>query len=346
MERSTPWLVAVVCALVGGGLWLMRMRQVGAAPKQDPHALVQKAWTEGRRVALEGRQEIRMPGEGGKPLQVEAEVLSSADGRIRIRYLSRPLEGVTVWEDGKRTYRYNPQRKRLTVAHARKVEGEAPELQLLANYNVKMDSCGQVAGRKAVTVEMRPKSEHGRWKRIWIDPATSVILASEDYGQGDQLLRSTRFTQVRYLSAAEAPETSAFRPSEDLLRKYGSAMLGDTGTPFEPDRLSRLIGFAVHQPQWLPPGYRFRGGYLTPCSCARPHQAARLEYWDGLNAISVFECGHPDCLSTTNCFARGADADLAVRYEHNDADGRTYFLAVGDAPREDLEKLVRSTVRK
>lgn len=343
MERSTPWLVAAVCALVGGGLWTMRMRQVGAASRQDPHAIVRKAYTEGRRVALTGRQQIRMPGEGGKTLQFDAQVTQSPEGKIKIEYLTPPLKGVTIWDDTERIYRYNPRRKRLRVATTRGA-GDDTEIRLLENYHLRFHGVGKVAGRKAVAIEMHPRSESSRWKRIWVEPTTSVILASEEFGKGQDLLRSTRFMELRYLAADEMPAASTFQPSEELVKKFGSARPGDTSTRFTPEQLSKLIGFQVRVPKWLSPGYELRGAYQTPCTCARTHQAARLEFTDGLNTISLFECAHPQCISTTNCFARGANADLAVSHEYKSGKERMYLLAVGIAPREDLKRMINETV--
>jgi outer membrane lipoprotein-sorting protein len=336
MRRNWPFLVAVVIVVASGGLWIYR--KVIADP--DAKGIVKKAWTEGRRVPLEGRQVIRMPAPDGKIVEVEARVLASRDGQLRIEYLTRPLEGVTVWENGERTYRYNPKLKRLTVAHKRSsLDDEARrELQLLKNYNARRVGEETVAGRPTEVVALSAKSGSTCRKRVWIDPETYVILASEDYRGGDELLRSTRFTQVRYLSAGEEPDASAFRPPQELVEKYGVGLPGDTSDRFTPERLSKVIGFEIREPKWLPRGYTFEGAYQTPCLCNQRHQAARLEYSDGLNRISLFECGHPDCTSSDNCFAADGAMPLAVRYQSEPY----YYLAIGDAPRGDLERMVQS----
>src|SRR5438045_1850701 len=137
MGRSTslPWLLAALGVFVGGGVWVLR--KVSAFPRAQ--AIVRKAWTAGRRVALEGRQKIQMPDAGGKIVEVEAKVLTSRDEQKRIEFLSKPLAGVIIWESGDRTYRYNPNLKRLTVAHRRGSPGDEArqELQLLRNYEVR-----------------------------------------------------------------------------------------------------------------------------------------------------------------------------------------------------------------
>ncbi|HEU4753202.1 MAG TPA: sigma-E factor regulatory protein RseB domain-containing protein [Armatimonadota bacterium] len=335
MGRLTPWVLAAACALAGGGVWIYRARQVSAAPTRSAAALVQSAWTVGRRVALEGSQETFTQGVG----PIKAEVVASDDGRTRIRFIGPPVDGATIWEDTHRIFRYNPKRQRLTVA-SRRAE-ETPEEQgrlLRENYSARIAGKARVAGRPAVLVELHPKSGHGHWKRVWVDPETSFILASEDRTEDQKVLRSSRFTRIRYLGPGEVPPAATFQPPDELVRKYGAALAGDTSSRFTPQQLSQLLGFKIREPRWLPRGYTFRGAFQTPCFCSRRHQAARLEYSDGLNTITLFECGHPQCTSRENCFSE--DGKAGVGFHHRQGDYS--YLAIGDAPEKDLQRMVRS----
>ncbi|MGV3721099.1 MAG: sigma-E factor regulatory protein RseB domain-containing protein, partial [Actinomycetota bacterium] len=297
MLRSAPWLVAAVCALVGSGLWAYRAGLPARVSGQDAREVVRQAWTEGRRVALEGEQEIQV---SGIDEPVSARVLWSRQGSMRIEYRDPPLKGVTVWEDEGRTYRFNPRLERLSVARRRgsPADTERQEKQLLENYAVSVTGRDRIADRPATVVELRSKSRGGRLKRLWIDSKTSVILGTEDV-DGEHLLRSTKFTRVNYLGGRDEPAATEFRPSEELMRKYGTARPGDTSARFEPEQLSKLVGFPVRVPKELPDGFTFQGAYQTPCLCKGRHQAARLEYSDGLNTISLFECGYPECKAAT-----------------------------------------------
>jgi len=338
MGRSLPWLAAALCALAGVCLWYYRVA-ASTGPKSAAK-IVQEAWGPGRLVALEGEQIIRMPGASGQPVEVQARVLTSRQGLLRIEYLTAPLKGVTIWDDGERTYRYNPDARRLTVSQKRSTAADeaAQELQLLQNYTMRIVGEDVVAGQDALGVELRPKSASDRWKRVWIDRDRSVILVSEDLNRKGQVLRSTRYTQVRYLPPDQEPQPERFRPPENLIRQFATARPGDSSSRFTPAQLVKLVGFPIREPKWLPPGYRLEGAYQTPCGCDPHHQAVRLEYRDGLNAISFFQCGHPTCRSNTNCFAPDGNARMAVPYEQNGVS----YLAVGDVPRADLERLIHS----
>jgi negative regulator of sigma E activity len=300
--------------------------------------VVRDAWTEGRRVALRGEQVIRVSG-ASEP--VDARVLSSDKGSMRIEYRSEPLKGVTIWEDEGLTYRFNPKLKRLTVARRRhSLDDASAEKRLLENYTAHIVGREQIAGRAATVVELRSRTRESRVKRLWIDPKNSVILGSEDV-DGDHLLRSTRFTKVAYLGERDLPPPEEFRPSEELVRKYGSARPGDTSARFEPEQLSNLVGFKVPQPKVLPKGFAFQGAYQMPCLCKGRHQAARLEYSDGLNTISLFVCGYPECDAATSPPSVERSA-VAYSYSKNGV----YYLAVGDVPRSELEKLVLSAAQQ
>jgi anti-sigma factor RsiW len=330
MARGLTWVA--VALLILGAAWIYRARRVDAA---EPRELVRGAWTTGRRVPLKGRWQIEMGETGGKPVQ--AEVLISRDGYFRIKYLTQPLAGVTIWENGERTYRYNPKLKRLTVSTRRRSEDQ--ELQdLLENYHARVAGEEVVAGHPAAVVELRPKSNSDRWRRIWVDRETSVLLAVEHRKGKEEVLRSTRFTEVRYLPPSEQPAQSEFQPPAALMARYGTARPGDTSSRFSPAQLSRLIGFRVREPKWLPKGYRLKGAYQIPCPCDQHDQAARLEYSDGLNLITLFEGSHPSNAPSKNCFASDGGGEGAAVFQHQGMD----YLAVGDAPHADLERMIQS----
>jgi hypothetical protein len=335
MERTTPWLALALGVLAAGGLWFYRAGHPAGATGADARAMVERAWTSESRVAFSGEQTIRM---SGIEAPVRARVLQAADGSKRIDYLTPPLTGVQVWESKTRTYRFNPKLKRLTVSRRRTSleDVQQQERQLLANYTARIIGTEEVADRPVTVVELRSRSHTDRVKRVWIDPKTYVILGSED-ANGPNLLRRTKFTRIAYLAPGAEPKPSELLPSEELVRKYGTALVGDTSARFEPAQLSKLVGFPVHAPKTLPEGYTFQGAYQMPCLCGGRHQAARLEFSDGLNTVSLFECGHPECDADRTRLKRPV-SPLAVRLSKDSY----YYLAVGDAPRADLEKIVQS----
>lgn len=330
------FLAAVSAGLVAAaGIWAFRAGRSSPGAEPDTESLVRRAWVDSKLVALEGDQEIQV--EDGRVLR--AHVLTSRQGDLRIEYRSAPLAGITVWETPTRTYRYSPRSQRLTVTErlASPTEDAGRELQLIRNYAVHRSGEEEVAGRTAIRVDLRPRSGKGTWKQIWIDRETAVILRSDAQTARGRIVRSTRFTQVRYLPAGSEPDAAAFMPGPALMKQ----LVRDSGSAIERldlPELNRRAGFAVRLPAQLPRGYTLSGAYETSCPCRTPHSAARLEFTDGLNTLSLFQCGSPRCTSAENCFAAGGEAPQAVRAER---DG-IYFLAVGDLPRAELDQLIRS----
>lgn len=335
MTRTASWLLVAVVLFAAAGIWILRATRVTAAQHRTIEEMVRRGWTESRLVALEGVQDIQV--EQGKPLR--AKILTSRTGGLRIEYLSEPLKGVTLWENAERTYRYHPGESRLTV-EKRTVspdEEAGREVQFLRNYTIRQVGMEQVAGRATVVADLRPRSGKGGWKRVWLDRETAVILRSDAHDSEGEVLRSTRFVSVRYLTPSEEPGDAAFAPPEELRRRHETASESDSQR-LAPAELGRRAGFRVRVPSWLPRGYTLTGAYETPCPCSTPHPAVRLEFSDGLNTLSLFECGSPRCRSTRNCFADDNAAPIAVRAEQ----GGVYYLAVGDLSRADLDRLIRS----
>src|SRR6476619_4007267 len=112
MNLAMPWLIAAAAAVTGGSVWKYRADVRQKDSVSQARALVAKAWTEGQSVPLRGMQSLDVNGAAvSRTVHLQAQVLTSRDGRMRIKYLTEPLSGVTVWEDDSRTYRYNPRRK-------------------------------------------------------------------------------------------------------------------------------------------------------------------------------------------------------------------------------------------
>jgi hypothetical protein len=60
-----------------------------------------------------------------------------------------------------------------------------------------------------------------------------------------------------------------------------------------------------------------------------------MSYTDGLNRISVFEAGHPECLMPKKGLRQDS---LSVQK----LAGKTYYWAYGDLPRDELKRIIDS----
>jgi len=111
-------------------------------------------------------------------------------------------------------------------------------------------------------------------------------LKSEQYNSNGDLMLLTYFKSVNFNpklkdSLFMPPRGMAVRPVSDK----------DTRS-YEANELSKLTGFKVVIPTFIPEGYILEGCYLYQCGCGV--DMAHLRYFDGLNSISIFE-GKKDC---------------------------------------------------
>lgn len=341
MSRLTAWLLTLV--ILCGSLVVWRVRRRVPAP-ESPSAvmLLSESRSAQRSLAVQGTQETLFFDAQGAPVETRAELLLAPPGRVRLRYLEEPLAGVTIWDDTDKSYRYDPNSKELCITASAATAGALQQADLDDNYRCTTAGIVQVARRPAIRLVLRPRQGSGPWRTCYLDQQHRLILATEDFEPSGKLLRSVRFTSVRFLDQDEAPRDSDFVPPEGWIRDYGRARRGETASRFSPSRLAHLVGFSIREPSFLPPGFRLTGGYPVPCGCPGHHQAARLEYSDGLQTVSLFECAHPLCATSDNCLSPQGDSLISAAHHYRRGGTPVSLLAVGSLPQSTLHAIARS----
>jgi negative regulator of sigma E activity len=253
---------------------------------------------------------------------------------MRMVFLTPPLKGVTVLDDGRRVVRLDPQRSTVAVAATPLApEHEARRRTLLEeNYRAVLTGEERVAGRPAYRVELRPRHPGNPWKRLWIDQESALLLASEDYDGAGQRTRSSRVESVEF----RAEPLGAVRPSAALIDHAQFARAAETEVK-PPSEISKAVGFKVLRPGYLPPGYELESAHVYACQCGCRVPAARLQYVDGLNAISVLQCGER-CRHEGVFGPRGLPQGTAIRVLAGD----NTIVVVGEIVRDELITMARS----
>jgi negative regulator of sigma E activity len=270
---------------------------------------------------------------GKKQVTSRVEVAYRCPGMMRLRYLSGPLVGVRIWQDVHRVYRYLPEKRRLEVTpkEASRPAQLEKKLQLLEkNYQAVLEGRDLVAGRTAHRIMLRSRHPGNPWKRLWIDRKSYLMVGSEDYDSHDRLLRSTRFTSL----ALQIEPEKSFQPPATYLKRVVSNPAAE-GVPLPPEQISRRVGFEILLPRYVPPGYQLIGSFVNRDKCACGDETARSVYSDGLNAISVFQCGR---FSVQGGACWGANVPDGVRFSR----GSDSFVLVGELDRAELEKMAQS----
>jgi outer membrane lipoprotein-sorting protein len=334
MNRKAASYIASVLlvAVFGGWVWLRRPAPVAAEP--DAAHILSYAMACCYGLNRVGEQTTVVIS-GDKRVTTRVELAYRRPGMTRLRYLDGKLAGVEVWEDRDRVYRYLPDKKVLEVTPAAPSRPQRLQQRLRLvrqNYTASLEGSDTVAGRRALRIVLRPRHPGNPWKRMWVDAESYLMLGSEDYTSDNRLMRSTRFTRVSYRTEPE----SFFKPRPELLKRVSWNPSADE-SPRPPAQIERKVGFPILLPRYVPPGYQLRGSFVVPCQCGCGEGTVRSQYSDGLNMISVFQCGHP-CAHGGTCMVAGAPQGAAVRLTR----GKDTFLFVSDLARSELEKMARS----
>src|SRR5437588_8458043 len=104
-------LAAAAIAVVALALATWRSHQIRAEQAHGRGNLTQSL-TVGEHVALEGTQVVEAPGQPAG----RARIIQTADGKMRLEYLSGLRQGLTVWDDGRKTWRWYPRKKVLAIS--------------------------------------------------------------------------------------------------------------------------------------------------------------------------------------------------------------------------------------
>jgi negative regulator of sigma E activity len=269
----------------------------------------------------------------GKLEESEALVARRPPDLRRIHFVSAPLDGVTKWQNKNLTYRHDPKMGTLEIYDTSDQGEDGGKRPLvLSNYEPRLEGEEPIAGRAAYRIQLAPRHAGDAWKRVWIDKQTYLRLGSEDYDGKGRLIRKTRFVEVRF----EELGLDAFQPPQALLASARKTY-SDEEQPKSVGHVSSVLGFQIKLPSYVPEGYRLKGAYTYPCECGCDKPAAQVRWTNGLNTISMFQCGHP-CGKGAPCSFPTTPQSASVPVSL----GEESFLFVGETSRANLEKMAQS----
>jgi len=223
----------------------------------------------------------------GKQISARVRIYRSGT-RSRVEYLSGPLTGMVMLDDGKTVETLMPGCGCPSVRE----NAASPNVlnTLLANHTAKLVGSDTIASRSVYVVELLPKIKGNPSSKLWIDKSTFVILRNDRYSADGKMVSSTRFDKVDYSA----------RPSPALFRRPGTGAIAVK--PYENLADVRdIVGFAPIKPGYVPRGYSFGGYYISRTLCGR--SLVVLKYTNGLNVISIAE-GNCPCVGGA-CPMRG-----------------------------------------
>lgn len=266
------------------------------------------------------------------PITMEARLARLGPGRVRVEYLSAPMQGVLLVEDGDRSWRFDPAQGTLITENAPAVmdaEARTRHLRLvLRNYVPQLLGRGRVASRPTHRLALISR-RHGRVARkLWIDGPTGLALRWEEYEPGGRLVTRTLYRRVEF---GPPPAAHVF------LSPPAVAQVVRNEVREAPDPLlMQQSGFTGVRPAYVPPGFEFDGCTLGRCACSCGAPVMHLRYTDGVRSISVFESPHTAPVAAApEVIATAQGRMVRVGY------GNGTFVFIGDLD-EELLRMARS----
>ncbi len=245
----------------------------------------QEAWAQ---VRFRGRRDFVVY-EGGREVRRYTQEVTAARGCRRYLTVSPDSEKGTLTVRGSQTqWNYYPQQKRVIVSPCEgpsacvAEQREGLRMTRQAGARVVLEEEQTVAGRPCYTIGVYDGRGAIR-ARYALDKVTHFRLRRDDYDEQRQLVSSLIYQSIEYdVPTPESLFTFEVPPGVEVVK---APVQKECGSLAEAER---LVGFQAFLPAYMPPGYRLQeaeSGVTEVGGC----KILWLEYWDGINVISLFE---------------------------------------------------------
>ncbi len=175
---------------------------------------------------------------------------------------------------------YLPDENAALIEHRRADKRSFPALlpdslvQLKNNYRIQVGKEGRIAGRKAVSVHIKPRDAYRYGYLLWADEASGLLLKASLLNEHGGVIEQYMFTQVSIGKPIAESELKPQYPTRGVAWQRA-----DDETP------------ALPTGQWtatqLPAGYTLSARMMRRLP-ARKQPVEHLVYTDGLAVVSVF----------------------------------------------------------
>jgi hypothetical protein len=247
------------------------------------------------------------------------------------------------------TYEFDTKHSRVVTSRNPALENQVAAIDAFGlithNYRAVTGSTETVAGRKTVSVSMINKYTGERAMRVWIDPATNLVLKKEQYSANGSVAAESRFEELRYTASipADVFSTNLLAGYQQVAGRVYAAPTTDV------DRVVKAAGFKPVIPKYLPEGFALVSADTTTVTGVK---TLHFLYSDGLRSLSLFE----DAVNAAADFTKLKPQ--TVHFEGHDAqyaeDGPTtllsweehdlHFALVSDLALHDLVDIAISVV--
>lgn len=216
----------------------------------------------------------------GDQLESLRIVHKAGAGGVRERLVSLNGAPREIIRTGSEVRCYLPDENAVLIEHRRADDRNFPALlpdslaQLKGNYKIRVGKEGRVAGRKTVSVHIKPRDAYRYGYLLWADEASGLLLKASLQDERGDVVEQYMFTQVNIGKAISESELKPQYPAKGIVWQRADA------APVAPST-----------GQWLatrlPAGFTLTARLMRMLP-ARKQPVEHLVYSDGLAVVSVF----------------------------------------------------------
>ena len=222
----------------------------------------------------------------GLDLSSEQQVQRNGARALRLDYL-RParLAGEQIVDNGRFYCHLIPAKNTLELSPSRiqTLRVRVPQVirQIRAGrLSVQQVGRDMVAGHACAVLQVMARSAGpAPSQKFWVDPANGAQLRNEQYDSAGRLRSESFYTEVVY--------NPVFSRNTFRLPRGGRVVVSGFAPPtLTLDQVRTLAAFPVQVPAFLPAGFRYGGGSVSP---RRNNQVVELRFSSVAGALSLFE---------------------------------------------------------
>jgi outer membrane lipoprotein-sorting protein len=209
-------------------------------------------------------------------------------GKLRIEYLTpKNMQTTVLIDDGNFVYSYDTAAKKALQLKTSSFKTENGELKyglLKKNYKPVFLRDTKIDQQQAEIILIKPINPANPSREITVAKQNSAVLEEKLFNLTDNLIYNSYFTDIDF---SFSPPDSLFTLPEDVKIIKPAARGESASQSFEDvTEAFKHINFKFHLPAYLPNGYIFEKVVIFS---EKDKKYVQLQYYDGLNSISLFE---------------------------------------------------------
>lgn len=321
------------------------------AVKSDPNAvkLLRESMDAPKHLSFVGRMETLRWGSRSADATIFRVEHRAPDLTRRWFEAPRSLYGDYVITQGITSYQFDVRHQTVSVSRNPAIDElllQQETYNLLSqNYGIVPGPAENVAGRRALSIDMINKFTGERIMRIWLDAATHLVLQRVVYHSDGSIASQTRFDGLRYTDNIPAAIFSTQTPPG-----FKVAAMHDYSKPTaDRELIAKNADFKTRSPHYLPEGFQVVSADMSVVNGVK---TVHYLYSDGIRSLSLFENAHDAAADF------GKRRVTAIKFEDHTGqyveDGPTTLLTwresgltfalVGEIGRRELTKIAASVV--